>query len=160
MFERSCRSRFLLLSSVLLLLVVALPALADDPIPVYQCEGFAEPMNHPHLHIGRGRVLPLRAKLTAEDGTFGDATTLQASPIITLKYQPQGKPAVDKTSGLEVRDYGKGNSFVWDQEAHWKFDLGTGNLPDDGKYVVTMSSGDETEYRVDPPCTLEFELEP
>jgi hypothetical protein len=59
---------------------------------------------------------------------------------------------------MEVRDYGKGNHFVWDQEAHWKFDLGTGNLPDDGKYTVTVLSGDAKEYRVDPPCKLTFKL--
>ena len=58
-----------------------------------------------------------------------------------------------------MRDYGKGNHFVWDDEAHWKFDLGTGNLPENGKYVVTFRSGDEKEYRVDPPCSLIFHLQ-
>ena len=99
-------------------------------------------------------MLPLRAKLVLPDGTFGDAATLKAPPAISLKYRPESGPEVDKTEGLEVRDFGKGNRFVYDAEAHWKFDLGTSNLADDGKYVVTLSSGDPKEYVVDPPCTL------
>jgi hypothetical protein len=124
----------------------------------FRCQGFDEPMNRNPINIGRGRVLPLRGKLVRADGTFGDQTSVKTAPVLTLKYQPDAGPEVDKTSGIEVRDYGKGNHFVWDDEAHWKFDLGTGNLPDDGKYLVTMSSGDEKEYKVDPACSLVFML--
>lgn len=103
-------------------------------------------------------MLPLRAKLALPDGTFGDSKTLPAPPALTLKFKPEGGPEVDKTSGMEVRDYGKGDRFVWDDEAHWKFDLGTGNLPDDGRYVATLVSGDEKAYRVDPQCSIVFNL--
>lgn len=103
-------------------------------------------------------ILPLRAKLARPDGSFADASVLEAPPAIFLKYQPESGPEVDKTAGLEVRDFGKGNRFVFDQEAHWKFDLGTSNLTDDGKYAVTLSTGDPKEYVVDPPCTLVFLL--
>ena len=91
-------------------------------------------------------------------GKFGDNSTLEAAPKISLQFVPESGAEVDKTAGLEVRDYGKGNSFVFDQEAHWKFDLGTGNLPEDGKYRVSLVSGNEGEYRVDPRCTLVFLL--
>ena len=133
------------------------PARAEEP-PKYRCQGFDEPMNRSPINIGHGRVLPLRGKLVLADGSFADQTAVKTPPVLTLKYQPESGPEVDKTSGIEVRDFGKGNHFVWDDEAHWKFDLGTGNLPDDGKYVVTMSSGDEKEYRVDPACSLVFML--
>ena len=135
------------------------PALAEDKTPpTYRCQGFDEPMHRDNIRISRGRVLPLRAKLALPDGTFGDASTLKNAPKISLKYAPESGPEVDKSGGLEVRDYGKGNSFVFDQEAHWKFDLGTGNLPDDGRYKVSLISGDESEYRVDPGCALVFLL--
>jgi hypothetical protein len=131
---------------------------AADSVPVLACQGFDEPMNRQNIEIGRGRVLPLRAKLVRPDGSFAEENAVKAAPTLALKYQPESGPEVDKTAGMEVRDYGKGNHFVWDQEAHWKFDLGTGNLPDDGKYTVTVLSGDAKEYRVDPPCKLTFKL--
>ncbi|MEO8191358.1 MAG: hypothetical protein ABI682_13535 [Acidobacteriota bacterium] len=134
-------------------------ARAADAVPVYACQGFDEPMNRPNIEIGRGRVLPLRAKLVKADGAFADETVVKSPPTLSLKFKPESGPEVDKTAGMEVRDYGKGNRFVWDQEAHWKFDLGTGNLPDDGKYTVTVLSGDEKQYRVDPSCKLTFKLQ-
>jgi hypothetical protein len=115
-------------------------------------------MHRENIRISRGRVLPLRAKLVLPDGTFGDATTLKTPPKIALQFLPESGSPIDKSSGIEVRDYGKGNSFVFDQEAHWKFDLGTGNQPEDGRYKVSLISGDESEYRVDPVCALTFLL--
>ncbi len=158
------RSRFAAVgASVALLALAALPARTaqagpPDP-PTYRCQGFDEPLNRPSMQVRRGRVLPLRGKLVAADGTFADNGVVKAAPAIRLTYLPEGSKEVDKTAGLEVRDYGKGNHFVFDQEAHWKFDLGTGNLPDDGKYTVTVLSGDAKEYRVDPACKLTFRLQ-
>jgi hypothetical protein len=156
----SLRSRLVAAGSLLVAAAFYSPAplRAADSTPVYACQGFDEPMNRPNIQIGRGRVLPLRAKLVKPDGTFADETTVKSTPTLSLKYKPESGPEVDKTSGMEVRDYGKGNHFVWDQEAHWKFDLGTGNLPDDGAYTVTVLSGDEKEYKVDPSCKLTFQL--
>lgn len=152
-----------LLACGALLVAAALPALAQDKAPAgaakYACQGFAAPLNRPNLHIERTRVLPLRAKLTAADGTVGDDTALNTPPVVSLKFEPPSGPAVDKSDKLEVRDFGKGKSFVFDKEAGWKFDLGTGNLPDNGKYVATMQSGDPKEYTIDPTCTVNFNLE-
>jgi hypothetical protein len=134
------------------------PAEARQAAPVYPCRGFDEPMHRSPQQISRGRVLPLRGKLTLPGGAFCDRNTVKTPPALTLKFRPEGGAEVDKTAGMEVRDYGKGNSFVWDDEAHWKFDLGTGNLPDDGEYVARLVSGDEKEYRVEPPCEIVFHL--
>ena len=147
------------LAAVVLVLLGPAPARAEDKAPpTYRCQGFDEPMSRENIRIARGRVLPLRAKLVLPDGSFGDATVLKTAPKISLQFLPESGPPVDKSGGLEVRDYGKGNSFVFDQEAHWKFDLGTGNLPDDGRYKVSLITGDESEYRVDPACALVFLL--
>jgi hypothetical protein len=127
------------------------------PTPAYRCQGFDEPL-HDGMDIPRGRVLPLRGKLMAPDGTFADQKVVKTPPAISFKFQPASGPEVDKTSTVEVRDYGKGNHFVWDDEAHWKFDLGTKSLENPGKYQVRLVSGDEAEYKVDPPCTLTFNL--
>jgi hypothetical protein len=133
------------------------PAAPPAPTPTYQCRGFDEPL-HDGMNIPRGRVLPLRGKLVAPDGSFADQKIIKTAPAISFKFQPESGPEVDKTSTVEVRDYGKGNHFVWDDEAHWKFDLGTKSIENPGKYQVRMVSGDEAEYKVDPACTLTFNL--
>ncbi len=130
---------------------------ASPAPPTYRCQGFDEPIRQ-DMQIAKGRVLPLRGKLLLPGGTFGDQTTIKAPPALTLKFLPESGPEVDKTAGIEVRDYGKGNRFVWDDEAHWKFDLGSKSLEDDGKYRATLISGDEAEYRVDPSCSVTFNL--
>ena len=141
-----------------IVLVTSAPALAESPdVPTYKCQGFDEPI-HDGMNIPRGRVLPLRGKLVLPDGAFGNQETLKTPPAIVFKYQPASGPEVDKTSGMDVRDYGKGNHFVWDDEAHWKFDLGTKNLEDEGKYQARLVSGDEAEYKVDPSCSVTFNL--
>lgn len=127
------------------------------PTPTYRCQGFDEPL-HDGMDIPRGRVLPLRAKLVLPDGTFGNQDNVKAAPAVSFKFQPASGPEVDKTATIEVRDYGKGNHFVWDDEAHWKFDLGTKSLEDPGKYLVRLVSGDEAEYKVDPSCSMTFNL--
>jgi hypothetical protein len=133
-------------------------AAAETPgPPTYRCQGFDEPL-HDGMNIPQGRVLPLRGKLVAADGSFADQRALKTPPAVSLKFQPASGPEVDKTATIEVRDYGKGNRFVWDDEAHWKFDLGTKSLESSGKYSVRLVSGDEAEYKVDPACALTFNL--
>lgn len=152
------RNAFVLVLAAVVAASVSGPVRGADSPATYRCDGFDEPLKRNNIHIDRGRVLPLRGKLVLPDGKFGDNTVLKTAPMISLVYQPEGKPEVDKTGGLEVRDYGKGKFFVWDAEAHWKFDLGTGNLPDNGKYTVKLLSGDASEYRVEPVCSLTFIL--
>ena len=148
----------LALSGLFAALAWAVGAAAETPAPpTYRCQGFAEPL-HDGMNVPQGRVLPVRAQLVLPDGAFGDQKTVKTPPAMILKYQPESGPEVDKTAGIEVRDYGKGNHFVWDDEAHWKFDLGTKSLADLGKYQVRLVSGDEAEYKVDPGCSLTFTL--
>ena len=150
-------SRTLLCCLALVLIDTRSASPASPAPPTYRCQGFDEPI-HDDMTIGKGRVLPLRAKLVLPDGTFADQTTVKTPPAITFQFLPEGGAAVDKTGGMEVRDYGKGNHFVWDDEAHWKFDLGTGNLADLGRYKASLVSGDEAEYKVDPGCAVTFTL--
>ena len=137
--------------------VGALAETPAPPTPTYRCQGFDEPL-HDGMNIPRGRVLPLRGKLVAADGSFADQKVVKTPPAVSFKFQPESGPEVDKTSTVEVRDYGKGNHFVWDDEAHWKFDLCTKSLEDAGQYQVRLVSGDEAEYKVDPSCALTFNL--
>lgn len=123
----------------------------------YRCVGFDEPIRN-EMNVAKGRVLPLRAKLAMESGGFADATVLKAAPKVRVLFKPESGPEVDRTDQIDVRDYGKGTSFVWDAEAHWKFDLGTLKFAESGRYRAVLLAGDETEYRVDPTCEVVFLL--
>jgi hypothetical protein len=125
---------------------------------VYHCVGFDEPLNKGPMQVGKGRVLPLRAKLADDNGGFGDDTTVKAHPMVRVTYQPESGGEVDKTDEIDLRDYGVGRSFVFDKEAHWKFDLGTLKFKQEGTYKVVLLSGDEAEYKVEPACELVFHL--
>lgn len=124
--------------------------------PTYHCVGFDEPI-HNEMNIPKGRVLPLRGKLAIDGGGFANAETIKAAPKVRVMFVTD-KGEVDRTDQIDVRDYGKGTSFVWDAEAHWKFDLGTLKFAESGKYRAELLSGDEAEYKVDPICSAVFIL--
>lgn len=143
---------------LLVLAAVALSAQEAPPPPAtYACEGFAEPLRTTEpMELRPGRVLPLKGRLVAADGTNADHTVLRTAPVVSLVFKPDEGPEVDKSAELEVWDYGQGRSFVYlaDPDPHWKFDLGTSKLA--GRYVVTLVSGDPQEYTVDPVCRVEL----
>ena len=125
---------------------------------IYRCVGFDEPVNRSPIQVNKGRVLPLRAKLAGENETYADDSVLKAHPIVRVTFQPESGKEVDRTDEIDVRDYGVGKSFVFDKEAHWKLDLGTLKFKEAGKYKAVLLSGDEAEYKVEPGCTVVFNL--
>jgi len=135
----------------------AAPPEKGSKTPTYACVGFDEPIRN-DMNVAKGRVLPLRGKLAMEGGGFADMNVVKAPPRVRVFYIPDSGAEVDRTDQIDVRDYGKGTSFVWDAEAHWKFDLGTLKFADMGKYRAVLLSGDEAEYKVDPSCQVTFLL--
>jgi hypothetical protein len=133
------------------------PATDAGKAPVYRCMGFDEPLHRSPMEVEKGRVLPLRVKLAGPGDTFALGKDLQAPPTVHL-VQLTDSGEEDRADSLDVRDYGKNGQFVPDQEAHWKLDLGTNPLEDGGRYKVTVLSGDEKAYRVEPTCELVFTL--
>ena len=125
--------------------------------PTYACVGFDEPIRN-GMRVARGRVLPLRGKLQKAEGGFADATVLKAAPQVRVHFLPESGTESDATGQIDVRDYGKGTSFVWDPEAHWKFDLGTLKFEKAGSYRAFLISGDDAEYEVKPGCEVTFQL--
>jgi hypothetical protein len=134
----------------------ATPENEGSKAPIYHCVGFDEPIRN-EMNVPRGRVLPLRAKLAMEGGAFANQQILKAPPKVRATLLTD-KGEVDRTDQIDVRDYGKGTSFVWDAEAHWKFDLGTLKFAEPGRYRAVLLSGDETEYKVEPTCEVVFLL--
>jgi hypothetical protein len=122
----------------------------------YHCVGFDEPIRN-DMQVAKGRVLPLRAKLATDGGGFADQTVIKAAPKVRVFFVESGGE-VDRTDQIDVRDYGNGTSFVWDAEAHWKFDLGTLKFAEMGKYRAVLLSGDDAAYRVEPTCQVTFVL--
>lgn len=144
-------------TAAVMLLLTAAALSAQDVPKKYSCDGFAEPLRRKSMEVHRGRVLPLKGQLLAADGSNADDKVLRTPPVVSLMLG-----TADKSEGLEQRDFGKGKSFVYlaDPDPHWKFDLGTESMKDNGTYVVTLVSGDAKEYTVDPACRLEFTLMP
>jgi len=137
--------------------VIAAPPEKPAAAPTYHCVGFDEPIRN-DMNVAKGRVLPLRAKLAKDRGGFADESVIKAAPKVRVFFIPESGSEVERTDQIDTRDYGKGTSFVWDAEAHWKFDLGTLKFTDPGRYRAVLLPGDETEYRVDPTCQVSFVL--
>ena len=116
------------------------PEQGSSKVPTYPCVGFDEPIRN-DMNVAKGRVLPLRAKLAMEGGKFADMSVVKSPPKVRVFLVPDSGAEVDRTDQIDVRDYGKGTSFVWDAEAHWKFDLGTLKFADTGKYRVVLALG-------------------
>ena len=145
------------LAGFALLGLAARAAAAPPEKPTYHCVGFDEPIRN-DMNVAKGRVLPLRAKLAKDGGGFADESVIKAAPKVRVFLIPESGAEADRTDQIDTRDYGKGTSFVWDAEAHWKFDLGTLKFADSGKYRAVLLSGDDTEYKVDPTCQVTFQL--
>ena len=127
-------------------------------VPVYRCEGFADPLDKGAVTINRGRTLPLRANLYDATKAIVGASRLKARPEVRVVTKPRKGVGEDVTDSIEARDFGQGVQFVYKEE-YWKFDLGTDGLTDVGDYEVRLASGNETEYRVEPACRLAFSLQ-
>jgi hypothetical protein len=136
---------------------LAVSGIALAAPPTYHCVGFDEPIRN-DMQIPKGRVLPLRAKLAKDDGGFADGSVIKAAPKVRLFFIRESGGEIDRSEQIDTRDYGKGTSFVWDAEAHWKFDLGTLKLTDSGRYRAVLLAGDDAEYKVDPTCQVSFSV--
>ena len=126
--------------------------------PAHACVGFKKPLKKKaRVWINRNRVLPLRAKLIDSEGMELDDTNLQASPVVQIEFDSGiSGPTDDITDDALPAEIGMdGNQFVY-RGRKWKFNLKVKNLTAPGTYIVSLESGNEAEYRVDPNCSIKF----
>jgi hypothetical protein len=105
------------------------------------------------------RALPLKAELFDANGYEVTDLELTAPPAIQVTFQSTGGgDAQDVTEDALPVGFGTdGNEFEYNlADGVWQFNLKTKNYTAGGTYTITMVSGDESEYLIDPTCQAAF----
>ena len=125
--------------------------------PTLSCVGFDPPLhNGPVTVRNNNRALPLKAGLEDDNGISYSDIQLQAPPVIQVWFTPGSGGAIDVTDDALPAGFGTdGNEFEFNGTG-WQFNLKLRNYSAAGTYTVTLESGDDTEYLVDPACMAEF----
>ena len=87
---------------------------------------------------------------------------LTAPPVVQVLFDSGlGGDPVDVTDDvLPAGQSSEGNIFSFDlEDSEWHYNLKTKNYDAPGTYAITVVSGDESEFRVDPTCTAIFVVE-
>ena len=91
----------------------------------------------------------LRARLLDEEELeVGDADLI-AAPVVQVLFTPaEGEETLDVTADVTWKD-----SFTFTRKGYWRLSLNRYRMETPGTYLVTMESGDESEYLIDPTCS-------
>ena len=85
-------------------------------------------------------------------------TDLNTDPVIQVLFTSYGEITAEDVSD-EVLPAGHGtdgNEFEFTDDGIWQFNLKSKNYSASGEYVVTVVSGDDSEYLIDPTCISSF----
>ena len=128
-------------------------------VPSLSCQGFEPPMDAGLVTVKKSRALPLKAQLFDNGNLITDAD-ITAPPVIQVIYTSTGGGSpTDVTDDAVPAGQGTdGNQFAFNIDK-WQFNLKTKNYTVAGIYTVTMVSGDDAEYVVDPNCIATFAVE-
>jgi len=134
--------------------MVTVNYLAPVP-PALTCDGFAAPMaNHP-VKAKKNRVFPLKMELFdgTEEQTDGE---LVAAPIVKVdRTATTEDPGAEDINALSAGQGSDGNQFDFTDDDIWQFNLKSKGLAS-GTYLVTVTSGDSSEYTIDSTCETSF----
>lgn len=130
-------------------------------VEAFACEGFDPPFDVA-LAIGKkvDRAIPLKAQLIDSDGFLITDLDIDAPPVVNVSFTPgSGGPTEDLTDQLApIGSANTGNLFRFDPDTQtWVYNLGTKQYKSAGTYAVSMRSGDEASYIVDPTCSGQFQ---
>jgi hypothetical protein len=108
------------------------------------------------------RALPLKAQLFDADGYELTDLDMTAPPVLQVMFQSAtGGDPVDVTDDALPAGFGtEGNEFEYNlAEGVWQYNLKTKDYTAAGTYTITMVSGNDTEYTIDPMCEAAFEIQ-
>jgi hypothetical protein len=140
----------------------SLGAPQEEGPPLFSCVGFSSPLEelledpqHAQfaqffwLWLSRAPVKLLRARLLdEEDLEVGDADLI-APPVAQVLFTPaEGEETLDVTDDVTWKD-----SFTFNRKGYWRLSLKRYRMRMPGTYLVSMESGDESEYLIDPTCS-------
>ncbi|MEE8546031.1 MAG: hypothetical protein V3T29_09485, partial [Alphaproteobacteria bacterium] len=136
-------------------------AVVGAGVPRYACAGFDDIADTP-LKVTRPRTIPLRAELL-DRGVPVAGDGLVAAPVVQVAFASgaPAEPPADVTDLVPPPDPAfVGNQFLYKEaSARWFHGLQTINMSPPGSYTITMVSGDDREYVIDPPCTATYVIE-
>jgi hypothetical protein len=135
---------------------------AEEGPPKLFCVGFTSPwealLEHPRYGgfasfwkhwLNRAPVKVLRAWLLDAEGLPVTDADLFAPPVARVLFTPAGKEeALDVTAQATWKD-----SFVFARRGYWRMVLQRRSMMRPGTYLISMESGDEAEYLIDPTCS-------
>ena len=127
--------------------------------PPLSCSGFEPPMeNYPVTVKGKNAALPLKAQLFDSENNLITDFDLEAAPVLQVIFTPSqgGEPLDVSDQALPAGQGTEGNQFVFTDEGKWQYNLKTKNYSAPGTYTITMVSGDESEYKIEPTCETSF----
>ncbi len=130
--------------------------------PTISCAGFEPPMDNGPVTVKKNRALPLKAGFLDEGGNPITDTNIVSLPVIQVLFDSElGESPVDVTGDAFPEGHGTdGNQFEFDTSTEkWQFNLKTKNYDASGAYTITVDSGDDFEYVIDPTCTATFVVE-
>jgi hypothetical protein len=124
--------------------------------PDLSCSGFFSPLDNGPVPVKKNRALPFKARLTNSDNQLVDDLGIMALPIIQIFFDSVLNGAVDVTEDASSAGAGtNANQFEF-LDTKWHFNIKTKNYSAQGTYTVTMESGDNSEYLIDPTCIGQF----
>jgi hypothetical protein len=140
-------------------------SLGDPPAegpPLFSCVGFTSPLEallqDPQYAqfaqifkywLNLAPVKVLRARLLDEEELEVGAADLIAMPVPRVLFIPEADTqTLDVTSEVTWKD-----SFSFTPRGYWRLSLNRQRMLSPGSYLVTMESGDESEYQIDPTCS-------
>jgi hypothetical protein len=124
------------------------------------CTGFQPPMASGPVTVRGNRALPLKAQLFNADGAQMTDLELTAPPVLQVMFESAaGGTPVDVTGDALPAGHGTdGNEFEYNlPDQLWQYNLKTKDYTAAGTYTITMVSGDDSEYIIDPTCEATFE---
>ena len=123
-----------------------------------ECIGFEPPMAAGPVRVKKNRALPHKAYLYDDDNLPVTDADIAALPVIQVLYDSgEGGDPLDVTDdALPAGEGTEGNQFVYTADEKWQFNLKTKNYTASGTYTVTMKSGDESSYIIEPTCEATF----
>lgn len=134
-------------------------SLALPPVPAVSCEGFLPPVHGDTLRLRKGaRTVPLKARLFDEAGAPLDGDDLAAAPVVKIFFtaDPAVPPVEVSDLVMPAGNSNTGAAFRYTDGEIWKYNLKTRRFAVPGVYTVSLASGDEAEYRVDPDCSVDI----
>ena len=130
-----------------------------SPAPTLSCVGFDSPFDQ-DLDLGKSkRTIPAKFTIEAEDGTDQTDADLAAPPVVNVTWVgSEGTGGIVlKSELLSPNQAEDGNQARYDaDDAQWVYNVGTKGYTASGIYEVTVTSGEPSEYIIDPTCTGTF----